>query len=549
MSRTFIKKALFTLLLSIILFPSCAPNEEGMESENFSLVPPGKADNFYSDSAMEFLVSGSMLVELAEEHLDLPADEQRDRAEELAQLKVTMLMAYLNEYVIDKSDHSSQADYGGLHAMARAASFESETLTEESPGVYRFSFTGEIGGSLDFMDLVPASPNYTAPLGGKVLEFGVPLLSTTDLQNGLWQSSYAISPSSWDPATKDPSVVEVVPLTITPEEISKDAFIDYNALMADGLLTVGIHFGYDYNEQQYDLQEAREVYDKLVVWGFASPAPSFEALTLTSGPFVKTVTANGRSVRVEITLIHDQMVDPVSDAALLKAALIESFTTREVILFNGHAGFSGRFLPANWQSTSAGNISSEEMWAMNLPSWYQVVLVNGCDTYGKFADNFRLNPAKQDAQGNLINVDVVTSTSFAWLSQMGNVSLKFVQSLCGGYQNEVTPITWDRLLTEINWGVNSSVFFGVHGIDDNPRLHPFADPAAQCRPCAATSDCGSPLGQKCVAMLDGAKYCAMTCLDDSACPVSMTCQNVAKEASIVSRHCVPVSLTCTSDAH
>jgi Lamin Tail Domain len=533
---------IFSLIFSSL---ACNTSSDANNEEEFFIVPPGKADNFYSDSAQEYGVSGLMVVELDEDSLNLTDSEKLEKAIELAQIKTSMLMAYLNEYVIDKSDHSSHPDYGGLHAMARADSFEPDSVFEDSPGVFSFNFSGIIGGTIEFMDFIEHDTSLEQPQGGKILKFGVPILSTSQLEAGSWKYTSAIRPSGWDASEHPLTEVEYVPLTIIPQEISGDGYIDYNTLYADGKLSIGIHFGYDYNDAQYEIQESKEVFDKLKLWGFTMPVTSFEDLNIDSGLFTKTITANGKNIDVEIKLVHARMVDPDADAGKLKASLIDSFLNREVVLFNGHAGFSGRFLPANFQATSAGNITSEEMWAMDLPTTYQVILVNGCDTYGKFADNFRLNPAKQDSEGNLINVDVVTSTSFAWLGQMGNVSLEFIKSVTGGYSDIVNPLTWDRLLTEINWGVNSSVFFGVHGIDDNPRLHPWANSNSQCQSCEYTSQCGNSQGNKCIQMVDGNKYCAMKCLDDSACPTGMNCQNVSNTTYITSKHCVPSTLTCS----
>ncbi len=542
-------KTSISMLLSAVFFVAswaagCGSGDPP-QAEDHELVPAGKADDFYSTTAQEFAVRGYSTVTLESSYETADATEKLDRARQLADAKTTIIATYLNYYVVDKSEHSSNPEYGGFHAMARPASFDPTSVEPVSGLTYRFEFVGEIGAALDFPDKIPrvTDAQIDVPLGATVLRLTIPKLDAADIE-GSWK--YRYSPSSFDPEGKDPSTLEVIDLLVTEEDISDDAYLDYRSLFADGKLTVGIHFGWDYNDQRYDIQEAKQVFTRLVGWGFAAPVDSFDDLTIDSEPFTKTVTANGRDILVEIKLVHAGMVDAAAQGGLLRQALVDSLENREVILFNGHAGFSGRLLPGNWQASSSGVISPDEIATLDLPSTYQIVLVNGCDTYAKFADEFRANPAKQDAQGRMANLDLLTTTSFSWLSQMGDVDLEILKALTGGWGDQVTVRTWDELLTRINDGASADVYFGVHGIDSDPRFHPFGRADLFCRPCARDQDCGGQ-GNLCVRMLDGSRSCVPTCLDDSGCAaegLEATCQRVATGGVVRHKQCVPARMTC-----
>ena len=520
--------------------------EEELRGEGHKVVPPGKADDFYSATAQEFEAKGVSTVTLSSDYLEASPEERLERAKALADAKTAIIGIYLNYYVVDKSSHSSIPEYGGFHAMARAASFEPSTVVEREGLTYEFEFTGEVGATLDFLDRIPTihNPDIEVPAGSKILRLRIPAMDADDVEGG-WKSHYDWSPSSFDPDAYS-GEVETLDLLTTPIEISGDGYLDYESLLADGRLEIGVHFGYDYNDARYDIGEAEQLFHRLVSWGFQAPVETFDELGVDSEPFTKTVKADGQAIQVSIKLVHAGMVDPAAEGAILKASLVESLETREVIFFNGHAGFSGRLLPGNWRSSSSGVIQPEEFAQLQMPATHQIVVVNGCDTYAKFADGFRTNPTKHDAQGKLANIAVVTTTSFSWLSQMAEVTSDILDALTGGYQHDIQVATWDDVLTDISYGRNSDVFFGVHGIDAAPRLHPFANVELLCSPCRSDDDCGGQ-GNLCVELSDGASYCTPTCLDDSGCPEGTRCQKVATGSWVTDKQCVPESFSCTGE--
>jgi hypothetical protein len=84
--------------------------------------------------------------------------------------------------------------------------------------------------------------------------------------------------------------------------------------------------------------------------------------------------------------------------------------------------------------------------------------------------------------------------------------------------------------------------YGIHGVDDDPKLHPYADMEMFGEACARNADCGE-LGNLCVRMLDGDHSCTAACTDDSGCPTGWTCRQVASSRSraIYGRACVPAA--------
>ena len=54
--------------------------------------------------------------------------------------------------------------------------------------------------------------------------------------------------------------------------------------------------------------------------------------------------------------------------------------------------------------------------------------------------------------------------------------------------------------------------YGVHGIDDNPQMHPWAQPELSCAPCATDDDCGGP-GNRCVSFDGQNGYCVPLCAE------------------------------------
>jgi hypothetical protein len=172
-----------------------------------------------------------------------------------------------------------------------------------------------------------------------------------------------------------------------------------------------------------------------------------------------------------------------------------------------------------------------------LPS-FQLLLIDGCQTYARFTDGFRQNPLKKGPNGELVNMDIVTTVSYSWDGVESMEAILF--ALVGQRsQQQVKPATWDDVLRMVNAPPYDTIFFGVNGIDNDPHSHPYARPELLGQSCTSASGCGGE-GNLCVRPSPAArqKVCATVCLDDAGCPAEHKCSKVASGRSIVGNACL-----------
>jgi hypothetical protein len=502
--------------------------------DDFELVPEGKEDNYRSSNAMEFSATAEATVVVG---ADVPEADRAAKANELVSARLLQIGWFLNLWVADKEDEDANKDYGGFHAMARNASVKALKIEPVDATTFKFNFEATIAAQNAFLSLVPGERQTD---GAKLVDLKMGKLSNEQLLAGTWQSAYGFH--AWDPAKDAPEKVETVKTVIKPIERSSNAYLDYQALYADGKLEVGAQFGYDYNTSRADLANARQLYDDLVAIGFKSPVTGFAELKLDSAALTRASNVNGKTVEVSVKLIHPGMVaDPgaAADAVKLREALLDLLATREVVLFNAHAGVSGRLLPANFQATSAGNILPTEYPTLKLYDGFQIFLIEGCQTYARFTDGFRQNPARRGANGELIGMDIVTSTSYTWTSQGAESMEAILFPLVGRSATTlVKPATWDDVLRTMNAPPSETAFMGVNGIDDDPHAHPYAKPENLGKRCTSTAQCGGE-GNACIKpSATAAKVCGTVCLDDLGCGEGYRCMKLAQGGTITSRACV-----------
>ncbi len=497
--------------------PEAAPDEDDLEA-----VDESKADNFRGSNAREFLATATATVTLDASMAGKPEADRRAKAEELVSAKLMQIGWFLNLWVLDKEPEDSNKDYGSYHAMARTNSVKSLEIKAQSELEWSFNFEATIAAQNDFLRVMAG----TAEGQKKRASLKMAKLDNASLLAGGWKS-YDVH--SWNGDKEDAAGIEALPILVEAAPRSSNAFLNYAALMADGKLTVGAQFGWDYNEGRADLANARQLYDDLLRIGFSSPVTKYEDLGLASGPLKRTARYGSKTVDVEVTLIHPGMVaDPAADAKKLRDALIDLLATREVILFNGHAGTSGRLLPGDFHASSAGNILPAEYATLPLPPSYQLLLIEGCQTYARFTDGFRANPKKRGPNGELKNMDIVTSTSYTWTSQGAESMEAILFPLVGRDARKVlSPATWDDVLRTMNAAPNQTAFMGVNGIDDDPHAHPYGNAAKLGRSCTSATQCGGE-GNVCLRPRTGAaKVCATQCIDDAGCGGGFRCAPVS----------------------
>lgn len=504
------------------------PDGELDDPEDSFFVDDGKADDFLSLSAQEYLLEGKSTVVLDAAMAGRPAAERLAAAKQLIGYKQIAIAWFLTQYLVDKEHDDPNASFGGFGGMAKAGAYEDLAIRERADGLtYEFTFRQIAAGGRNLMSKLP-----TRQSGGKTvfdLEIGRPTnAELAQLEtNAEW---YRNAPwSSWNPASVPAAQKEALTFAISRERASTDGFFDMARLTADGKLDIDVYFGWDYHSA-YHLKHSKLFFTWLKDQGFRAPVTSWDRLTHTSGAFTRTVKADGRTVNVEVRLYFGKpgtAVDPDTDAGgrKLEELAMGSLATRDVIVYSGHSGPFYGFALANWKTTSEGDLDDADIRVAPMPAdRYQVVLAEGCDTY-QIGTAFKENPNKQGK-----NVDVITTTSFSDASSPAAVENFMSALLARDSLQRLRPQPVTRLLTKLDSSsYGFTTMYGMHGIDDNPKLVPWARTDRFGTTCSVNSDCGGP-GNLCVSS-GSKKVCTAACAGDGGCGTGYTCKAVASASS------------------
>jgi hypothetical protein len=505
------------------------------DAEDGFVVEDGKADDFYSLQAKEFIVSGVGRV-VAEEG----ATEARVR--KLIGFQHTAITWFLNQYLVDKEREGMHADpnadYGGFTSMVKNGVYEDLRIVQRNATTWDFTFEQTIAGRKDLLRQLPlnARNEFT-------IEIGKPTNSEME-RDAEW---YRKAPwDNWNPATVPAAQKESLTLAIREDTKSSDGWWDYKRLFEDGVLTVDVHFGYDYNPEAAHLTDSKALYGWLIAKGFRSPAASYDKYTRTSGPLTRTLDADGRNVKLEVRMFYPRpgtSTDPNTDAGglQLERDMFASLKSRDVIVYSGHSGPLYGFALANWDKTDEGDIDDSELAVAELGAGrYQIVFAEGCNTY-MLGPTLLRNPTKAGK-----DIDVITTTSFS-------VSYSPVEDFLGRLleldsQGRHRPRTMAQTLEDLDLysaDEASHSMYGIHGIDDDPKLHPYANVENLCRTCSSNTGCGG-VGNACVSVGTSGRRCVAACTSDTGCPTDYLCKKVASASTstIYGSYCVPASRSC-----
>jgi len=318
---------------------------------------------------------------------------------------------------------------------------------------------------------------------------------------------------------------------------SRDAFPKYDELFADGVYDIAIHFGGDYNEERFDLDTARWTVESMLEGGWENESvTSFEALKIDSPPFTRKLVVNGETVEARVTVFHSDLVEP-DEEHLLTERMKESFATADVVLYSGHAGEGAGFI-LDYQPRH--EIRAAGFATQPMAEKYQIFVLDGCRTYRSYVDDLMANPAK-----TFENTDIVTTvntTPFAvgyqtihellyWLTITDNDGNHF-------------PVSWKAILRGLNTAAYDDVHYGVHGIDEDPRLNPHGSQGIACQPCTADAECGAG-GNLCLGYGSGAA-CGVACTADTACGDGFRCARLFDDPDLfyLPKQCVRRDYTC-----
>jgi len=471
-------------------------DDETSSDNDYELVEPGKADNFYSNVSREYEMVGTVPVEMTDEEFE----DEATRTKKISR-RTTAVGLYLTAYLTAKIDDLfDNMDYGGFKSMVRNYSVEREDISEAGQNTYHVEFTIDVAGPPDLAERLLQNGAERAG-GGAKIELQMPDGATADPE----RPDRGV-PRDFDPESYSGDL-ETVEMTAAPLPELKDSYPHYRAFAGDGVYDITVVFGHDYNEDRWDIKTAEQVFQKLERNGFEMPVRSFDQLGADSGPFTKTVRAPGagsnEQLRIEVRLIHADMYE--SSRGQHKEDVIGELRERDVFYYWGHAGpYFGFSLGPN----SRADIDYREIKDLELSDKKQLVIASGCQTYSQYADMLYANPAKSEA-----NLDVITTVNYSNLAA-GDALLGSLTAVTEGYHR---PVSFYDLVETVNEPYATrrmDTFYGVIGLDGNPQVHPYGDTEAIGQSCQTNTDCGShPDANLCV---EGA--CTVRALAEGACP-------------------------------
>lgn len=445
--------------------------------------------NYRSTAGQEFTLSTTVPFKPAEATLAMPAGDERDKA---IQSDADALRNTVTTAIVAELDRLWPEDYrvtrAGVSIEYRQGTSKSD-VQKLPDGSYTLTVSGDFAGVKD-------------------LERKLPMKTAGD-------KSYLPVPADLGQGAGS----QELQVTITPSPRSLNAYPKYLDLFADGALDIGVHVGGDHNTPPQDINHARSIYEDLVANGFKSPVSKFENLKIDSGPLTSKIKVQGRDVDVRVKLFHVDMSTPET-RDLVVNAYKASAKDADVIIYDGHAGrrldYSGVVLAYN---PARASIPASEFKSFETTDKQQIYLFNGCETYTGYADKLYENPARKPE-----NTDVITTGNFSAIQPKANQVIAFIHSLIDQKSGAWIPQSWDTILSKMNAvGERSWVHvYGVHGLDDNPRISPLADASKVGVVCRQDTDCGAP-DSKCIQVSSTKRVCGAACADTSGCPSGTKC--------------------------
>jgi hypothetical protein len=505
----------------------CADPDDG-DPEDSIFVDDSKADDFFSTSAVEYILEGKSTVTLDAAMAGASAADKLAAAQKLVGYKQIAIAWFLTQYLVNKEPDEANASFGGFSGLAKAGAFQDLGITPRADGLtYEFTFRQLAAAGKNLMSQLPIRTVDGKPTFE--LEIGRPTNSEmAQLEtNNEW---YRNAPwTDWNPANVSANQKETIAFSVSRERESTDGYFDLARLTADGKLDIDVYFGWDYHSE-YHLKHSKSFFTWLKNEGFTAPVASWDAMTHETGAFTRKVKADGKTVTVEVRFYFGKpgtATDPDTDAGgkVLEDLARKSLATRDVVVYSGHSGPFYGFALANWRKTLEGDLDDSDMRTIPMPAdKYQIVLAEGCDTY-QIGQAFKDNPSKAGK-----NIDVITTMSFSNASSPASVQNFLSALLARDSAGKLRPQPVSTLLTKLDnqsWGFHP--MYGIHGIDDNPKLVPFAKRENFGKACSVNSDCGGP-GNLCVSTAAG-KKCTAACAADPGCGTGYACRKVASSST------------------
>ncbi len=477
----------------------------------------GKDDNWIATSASEYTFRGTLTAALPADFGELPEAEQAGPLDEAVSARtgaVTRAAQQHVEAVIREAnqaragedpvpaDEDAFVDYFIYVKASQRGGTATDVVVDGTTATFNFAL--EFVGSIDLIQMVVGND------GDEAFEVQI------------------------DGVDGTPETV-TIQVEASP---STDAFPRYDVLLADGIYDIAIHFGGDYNEERYDLETAKWTVDFLFESGWQNTAvTSFEDLRYDSPPFTLQLTLEGRPVEARVYLYHAQMDDDAGQEQSLLRQLVEtSVRERDVVIYSGHAGADAGML---LDYHPRYELDDDDFDELEMRSEYQIWVFDGCNSYRTYVDAVLANPAR-----SFETTDIVTTVNTTPFSAGYEIINRFVHWLTISDETGAhIPVTWNTLLRGVN-DTYLDVHYGVHGIDQDPKLNPYGGAELTCAPCSSDADCGAG-GNFCMNYEDGSA-CGIACSHESACGDGFECISVFDDPDLfyMPKQCVRTNLTC-----
>lgn len=463
-----------------------------------------KADNYVSTNAREYDLRGQAHVDLPEDFASLDAEAKLATLDRLVQSRLSTVAravrSHVDGVIREVNDDGNANDVEYFTYYKRNANTAEPAVILEGETQARFDFSIELVGSYYLMSKI-------APEARSRRTFEIEIAG----EEGLVE-------------------IEV------EGSASRDAFPQYDKLFEDGVYDIAIHFGGDYNEGRFDIETAKWTVQTLIDGGWANDeVTDFDTLKIDSPPFTRQMIIEGKVVEARIKIVHSDMVDP-SEESKLSESVKESMKTVDVFMYSGHAGPGAGFI-LDYQPRH--EIKASEFATLELPEKYQIYVFDGCQTYRTYVDDLLENPNKTFA-----NLDIVTTVNTTPFSVGYQTIWEFVYwlTLTDAAGNHY-PISWKDVLRGLNTKNFDDVHYGVHGVDENPKLNPHA-PDVACQPCTQDTDCGAG-GNFCLGYAGGAA-CGVACTTDTACGEGYRCGRITSNPELwyLPKQCIRRDYVC-----
>jgi len=545
---------------------------------------PKVKDDFSAPGAREYWISGVDSVTLEPEYAGKPEPLRLERAHYLAGIRRVAVAWFLNAYLADKEAGDPNIYWGKFNAQVRFGNDTDQVEVRKLAALsYAFDFKFGVAGYTDLIARIATDLHLKA--GAHTFSLPMPNLNNA-LMAELKTHHEWFRDEPWDfwgPQATPAEEQRQVTMQIEAQPTYSDAYLPIDKLVADGHMSIAVHFGWDGENpgRRNDIALSEVMFEQLRQMGFQVPSPTFasyQPFKPETAPFKKSIKVNGKDVSVEVRVYfggqHGNGVevagpDITTDAGgkIVGAEMRRSLAGKQVVVYIGHSGIRRGFNLADWNQTAEGNLSPVELATLPMLNSFQMVVAEGCQTY-YLADAFWQNPAKRNRE----NLNLITSNGFTASASITTATrlIKALtnQSTAAGPPQMISPrvstvlaalnrdykipfprnaMAGSAHLTEGDEDDPLFPVYGLHGVAEDPRTDPLASAKSICEPCRDKLSCGGD-GNICSRMSDGRTYCTLGCTDDLGCAQAVgagyRCHAPANagEAGV----CVPVASACNT---